>query len=194
MPPLALKCDSLFVTAPAGRCLRRYVDVFDLTFGCWDWKTIFPQPFDVKHDGFPDLGFDFSNSRARGDTAREVWDVGRVVAFGLFNDDGVAHRASRLQASLLENAVEGTWRKIIAWLARNGDATRLDRVLELSMTSTSCNVIPAVGLEHAQNFTDLHRYRIAAGTSRSPLTTMRGWGQRRSAFEVCSELVPVNTL
>jgi hypothetical protein len=125
-------------------CLRRYIDVFDLTLGCRDWKTIFPQPFDVKQDGFPDLGFDFCNTESRGDTPREIWDAGRGVAFGPFNEDGVAHMASRLQASLLENAVESAWRKIIAWLARNGDATRLDRVLELSVTSARCNEIPTV--------------------------------------------------
>ena len=51
-----------------------------------------------------------------------------------------------------------------------GTVTRpkLARVLELAMTSASSDQIPAVNLEHSQNFTDLHDESIAVPTLSAP--------------------------
>ena len=103
----------------------------------------------MKDDCLPDLGLNFGDSGARGYTARKVGHIRRVVTFGLLNDDGVAHMTSRLQSSLLLNTVQGAGRQIITRFARDSDATRLARVLELAMTSTSCDQVPTVGLEHS---------------------------------------------
>ena len=69
---------------------------------------------------------------------------------------------SRLQTGLLLDTVQCAGRQIIARFAGNSDATSLARVLELAMTSTSCNQVPAVGLEHSEHFADLHGQRITA--------------------------------
>ncbi len=126
------------------------LDVFDLAYTVGNWHTVFAQAFDVEDDSFADLGFDFSDSRTRGYAARKSRDIRRVVTFGLFNDDGVAHMTSRLQTSLLLNTVQCTGRQIIARFAGNSDATRLARVLELAMISTSCDQMPTIGLQHSQ--------------------------------------------
>ena len=59
-------------------------------------------------------------------------------------------------------------RKVIARFAGNSDATRLARVLELAMTSASGDQIPAVNLEHTQNFADLHDESIAGPNLSAP--------------------------
>ena len=149
--------------------LRCDFDVFDLARTEWDWLTIGAQTLDVEDDGFADFGLNFSDSCTRGDAAREVWDIRRIVTFGFFDDDGVAHKTSQLKTSLLLNTVQSSGRQIVARPTGNSDATRLARVLELSVTPTSYNQVPTIGLEHSQDFADLHGLRIAG----PPVPTVR---------------------
>jgi hypothetical protein len=79
---------------------------------------------------------------------------------------------SPLQTSLLLNTVQSAGRKIIARFAGNSDATRLARVLELAMTSSCCNQVPAIGLQQPEDVTDLHARRIAG----------RSWPGRKAAL------------
>lgn len=44
----------------------------------------------MKDDGFANFGLDFGDGSARGYTAWKIRGICRVVAFGHFNDDGVA--------------------------------------------------------------------------------------------------------
>ena len=143
------------------RGLGRNVDVFDLTLRCRNGNAVFSQALNMKGDGLPDLGFDFRDCCTCSDTTRKVRDIGRIVAVCFFNDDGVAHRTSRFQTSLLEDAAQCAGCEIVAWLAGHCDATRLARVLELTMTSPGCNQCPAVALQRSQNLTDFHAVRIA---------------------------------
>jgi hypothetical protein len=70
---------------------------------------------------------------------------------------------SRLQTSLLLNTVQRAERQVIARFARNSDTTRLARVLELAMTSTRCDQVPAIGKE--LGFTT-HAQRLFPGLQR----------------------------
>jgi hypothetical protein len=106
----------------ANRPLRRDLDVFDLARTIGNWHSVFAQAFDVEDDSFADLGFDFSDSRARGYAARKIGDIRRVVTFGLFNDDGVAHMTSRLQTSLLLKLFSVPGAR--SWLGLPGTVTR----------------------------------------------------------------------
>ena len=159
------------VTKRANPPLRCDLDVFDLACAVGNWHSVFAQTLQMEDDCSSDLGLDFGNGGARRYAPRKVGDVRRVVACGLFNDDGVAHMTSRLQTSLLLNTVHCSGCQIVARLTGNGDATRLARVLELAMTSTSCDQVPTIGLEHPQNFADLHEGRIA-GLSRQALRVL----------------------
>lgn len=141
--------------------LRGDFDVFDLARSSGNGQPVFAQTLDVEHDGLANLRFDFGHRRTRGNTAGKIRHVSRVVAFGLFNDDGVAHKTSRFQAGLLQDAVQRAGRQVIARLAGNGDTARLVRMLKLPMAPPSCNQHPAIGLEHSEDFAHLHEGRIA---------------------------------
>ena len=121
----------------------------------------------MKRNGFANLTLHLSHSSASGDTTRKIGNVGRVIAFGLFNHDCVPHTTSLLEPCLLENAVQCARRKIIAGLARNSDATRFACVLELTVAPTGDHKIPAIGLQEAQHFGNLHAASIA-GCAKAP--------------------------
>ncbi len=50
-------------------------------------------------DGIADFSFNLGNGCSCGNAARKVWHVGREVAFGTLNYDGVSHIASLLQVA-----------------------------------------------------------------------------------------------
>ena len=83
--------------------LRGNLDVLHLTRRGRNRQTVLAKALDVKDDCFAYLCFDFSNCDARGNAAGKVWHVCRVVAFGPFNDNGVAHKPSP-ETSLLQDA------------------------------------------------------------------------------------------
>ena len=83
----------------------------------------------MKGDGLANLGLDLRDGGAGGDTAGQIRNVSRLVALGLFNHDRVAHVDSLFPTSLLQDAVEGARRQVIAWPARDRDATGFRRVL-----------------------------------------------------------------
>ena len=69
--------------------LSRDIDILDLTRWFRHRQSIFAQALNMERDGFLDLFLDFSDPGSRCDAARKVQDEGRIVAFSLFNDDGV---------------------------------------------------------------------------------------------------------
>lgn len=145
-------------TGDAYRCtvpLRGNLDVLHLTRRGRDRQAVRAKAVDVKDDCFAYRCFDFSNCGARRNTAGKVWHICRVVAFGPFNDHGVAHRTS-LETSLLQDAVQRPRRKIVARFAGDRDAADLARVLELPVTAARGYQAPAIALEHTKNLTDLH--------------------------------------
>jgi len=147
--------------------LRRNVDVLDLARWGRDWHPVFTQALDMEGNGLADLTLDLCYGGASSDTAGKIGYVGRVVAFGLFNHDGIAHTTSRLQTSLLENAIQCARSEIIARFAGYRDAARFDRVLELAMTPARGGKVPAVGLEQAENFANFHAASIAGARLRA---------------------------
>ena len=72
--------------------LRGDLDVLHLTRRIRNRQAVLAKTLDVKDDCQAYLGFDFSNCSARGNATGKVWHVCRVVAFRLFNDNGVAHK------------------------------------------------------------------------------------------------------
>jgi len=76
--------------------LRREFDVLDLAGGLWDRLTILAHTFEMEGDGLTDFSFGFLDGHSSGDAAREVRDVGGVVALGLLDDDCVLHFAPHL--------------------------------------------------------------------------------------------------
>jgi hypothetical protein len=115
----------------------------------------------MEGNSLTDLTLNLCDGGARSDTAREIGYVGRVVALGLFNHDGIAHTTSRLQTSLLENAIQCARSEIIARFAGYRDAAWFDGVLELAMTSARSGKVPAIGLEQAENFANFHASSIS---------------------------------
>ena len=154
---------------PVGRhhtmSLRGNFDVLHLTRRRRNRQTVLAKAFDVKDNGFAYFCFNFRNCGACGNTTRKVRHICRVVALGLLNNDCVAHMIS-LQASLLQDAVQRTGRKIVARFARGRDAAGLARVLELPVTAARGYQAPAIALKHTKNLSDLHDRRIAGRVSR----------------------------
>ncbi len=62
--------------------------------------------------------------------------------------------------SLFEDTVQRPRRQIVAWLARDGDSTRLCRVLKLSMTSLCGNQVPAIISQSIKDLTNFHKTSI----------------------------------
>jgi len=114
--------------------LRCNFDVLDLAGRRRNSKPVFAHSFEMELDGFADLGFDLRDGCSGSHATWKVWYVGRVVAFGSLDHDGVTHMASLLHARLLQDAVLRAWCEVIARLTRNSDATGLAWVLELAMT------------------------------------------------------------
>lgn len=141
--------------------LRCNFDVFDLAGRRRNSKPVFTHAFEMELDCFADLGFDLRDGRSGSHATWKVRYVGRVVAFGLLDHDGVTHMASLLQARLLQDAVLRARCEVIARLARDSDATGLGWVLELAMTSTGCYEMPTILLQQLEDFAHLHRDRIA---------------------------------
>jgi hypothetical protein len=73
--------------------------------------------------------------------------------------------ASFLQPSLLEDAVQGTWGKIVARFSGNRDASRLGVVFELAVAAPRRDETPTVDLQHPQNLADFHSASISGLTS-----------------------------
>ena len=114
--------------------LRGNLDILHLTRRRRNRQTVLAKALDVKDDCVAYLCFDFSDCGARRNAAGKVWHVCRIVASGLFNDNGVAHKPSP-ETSLLQDAVQRTGREIVARLAGDRDAADLARVLELPVTA-----------------------------------------------------------
>ena len=110
-------------------------------------KSVFTQTFDMEDDGFPHFIFNLGDSCACCYAPRKVWHIGRVVALGFLDDNCVTHMTSRFDTCLFQDAVQRTGREIVTGLSRNGDATKLALVLELTMTSTSRDQMPTTDLE-----------------------------------------------
>jgi hypothetical protein len=70
-----------------------------------------------------------------------------------------------LETGLLEDAVAGAGRQVIARLARDGDTPSLARVFELPMTAALRHLLPSIGLKQAKHLADLHGRSIAARSS-----------------------------
>ena len=141
--------------------LRCNFDVLDLARRGRNRMPVFAHAFKMELDGLADLGFNLRDGCSGSHATWKVRYVGRVVAFGSLDHDGVTHMASLLQARLLQDAVLRARCEVIAWLARNSDATGLGWVLELAMTSTGCCEIPIILLQQPEDFAHLHRERIA---------------------------------
>lgn len=60
------------------------------------------------------------------------------------------------ETGLPKNTLEGLRRQIRTCSARYGDSPRLKQVLELSVTASRGNLIPAVFAQHPEHFGDLH--------------------------------------
>jgi hypothetical protein len=142
----------------------------------------------VEHDGLADLGLYFCDRGTRSNATREIRDIGRVVALGLFNHDGIAHTTSRLQTGLLEDAVQGARSEIIARFARDSDAAGFDGMLELAVATARSDKIPTIGLQQAANFADFHMDRISGRTRTSPHggPSLPGYAQRWSSAACAS--------
>jgi hypothetical protein len=145
--------------------LRRNVDVLDLARWCRDRHAVFPHAFDVEGNSVADLTLDLRHGGTRSDTTGQVWNVGRVVALGLFNHDGITHTTSQLQTRLLEDAIQCARSEIIARFAGYCDPAGLRRVFELAVTAPRGHKVPAIGLQQAQNFANFHAASISGGTA-----------------------------
>jgi hypothetical protein len=55
---------------------------------------------------------------------------------------------SPLQSSLFKNTAKRSRSNVIARLSRHGDSPALDRMFELSMTSTNMDEIPTIRVKH----------------------------------------------
>jgi hypothetical protein len=75
-------------------------------------------------------------------------------------------RSSPFQTKLLQDAVEGSRRQVIAWLARDRDATGFRRVLELAMAAPRGDQEPPVALKHPRDFADFHPASVTADPRR----------------------------
>ncbi len=82
--------EELCHAAPNGPLCSDF-DVLDLALREGNGNTIFAHAFKVEGDGFPDFSLRLGHSDARSDASRQIRDVRGVVAFGLLDDDRVAH-------------------------------------------------------------------------------------------------------
>src|SRR5258706_883644 len=114
------------------------IDVIDAAGGWRNGSAIFTQTFKMKLNCFANLGFDFLNGAASSYTPRQVRNVRRVVAFGLFDYDCIAHWApiSSIQTgSEYCLACQAPSHRQV-YLAR--DPTGIRRMLELAGGSPGC--------------------------------------------------------
>ena len=95
----------------------------------------------MKLDGFSNLLLDFGCGCTRGNTARKVGHVCRIIASSIFNDNRVSHYdfPFLFQSRLLQDTVESPWSQIVAKFARYSYPTRLARMLELPMATPRSN-------------------------------------------------------
>ena len=124
------------------------------------WQAVGAQAFKVRDDGLTHFELDLSNGCPGSHAPGQIRRIRRVISFCFFNNDGVAHSTS-LESSLFEYAVQSTRRQIVAGFSGNSYATRPARVLELPMTPSCRDQIPAVALKQSKDFADFHDRRIA---------------------------------
>ena len=76
---------------PTSPALGRDFDVLDLAGRRRDGQTILAHAFNMQPNSLANLTLDFCHCGARRYTAWKIRNVGRVVALGLLNHDGIAH-------------------------------------------------------------------------------------------------------
>ena len=67
---------------------------------------------------------------------------------------------------MFQDTVQCSGREIVAGLSWDGNAANLALVLELTMTSTSRDHMPTIGLQQPEHFADLHDMRMAGAVAR----------------------------
>lgn len=112
--------------------LYSHFNILHPTGARWHGQPIFAQAIKVKSDGITNFRFDFGGGCSRGNASRQIGNICRVTAFGLLDNDCVAH-ATSLRTCLFENTVLRTWSQIVAGLSRSSYPARLARVLELAI-------------------------------------------------------------
>jgi hypothetical protein len=83
---------------------------------------------------------------------------------------------------LLQDAVLRARCEVIAWLARNSDATGLACVLELTVTPTGRYEMPTILLQQAEEFAHPRRRRIAGQYSSDGLPLTEQGGDNQATF------------
>lgn len=126
-------------------------------------ESVFAKPVEMKNDRFPNLFFYLPERIARRRAAGEIRYVGRIIGRSSLDDDRVSHGGLTLQAGLLEDAVQRSWRQVVIRLSRKGHPTRLSRMLVLSVAAASRHEKPAVLSQQPQYLGDLHLLSIPCG-------------------------------
>ena len=126
------------------------------------WQAVHAQAFKVKDYGRTHFELDFCNGGPGSHAPGQIRGIRRVISFCFFDNDCVAYSTS-LESSLFEYAVQSTRRQIIAGFSGNSDATRPARVLELPMTSSYRDQIPAVALKQSEDRSHLGQPEFMEG-------------------------------
>ena len=63
---------------------------------------------------------------------------------------------------MLQNAIQSARSQVVTWFSRHGNASSLDRMLELAMAAARCNQKPTIVIKHPQHLTNLHRTKNTA--------------------------------
>ena len=133
------------------------LDVVDPARRRWNRSAILTHPFKVKLNDLANGALSFLNGCARGHAAGQIRNVRRAVPSGVLDNDGVVHgqlpyffRPDCFRILLSVPAAKSSL-GFPAMVTRPGLLG-----LELAVTSASRNEVPAIGVQHSQDVTDLH--------------------------------------
>ena len=82
--------------------------------------------------------------------------------------------SSSLQTRLLEDTVQSARCQVVARLAGNRDSAGLGGMRELAMASANGDDLPAIGVQLAEDFADLHHARISGAPDIASLEPVHG--------------------
>jgi hypothetical protein len=68
--------------------------------------------------------------------------------------------ASSLQARLLEDTVQRSWRQIVLCFSCDGHAVRLGTMLQLAMAASHRNLAPSIAPQQMQNVSHFHQMNV----------------------------------
>src|SRR5262249_1619533 len=103
---------------------------------CGNGQAVRLQPVDMKTDGFADFLLNSCNAIARGDTARQVWHVSRIVAFRLFDHDCITHQRWSLKPACFKMLFNVPGARSSDGFSGDCHATGLFRMLVLAMATS----------------------------------------------------------